>query len=246
MAEANPFRYRGYYYDRETGFYYLQSRYYDPATGRFLNADGYVNANGDIIGFNMYAYCGNNPVNRIDHKGEFSITLGLLFRVVAVAVCALAVAVLYPVVKETVEVVYKEVSDAVDKIEKAIQDENDNHPGEYYVYVLVNKKKEVEYVGRTKNPKARAEKHKNSDKTGGLEMVILYGGLTWSEARGLEQVEMIHYHTLNAARDVKKGFGRNWINGIRLSHPHRSAFFKAAYDYLYNDFTDFWYNLIGQ
>ena len=38
----NPFRYRGYYYDNETGFYYLQSRYYDPSTGRFINADGYV------------------------------------------------------------------------------------------------------------------------------------------------------------------------------------------------------------
>ena len=59
----NPFRYRGYYYDTESGFYYLQSRYYDPTTGRFLNADGYVNANGDLQGFNMYAYCSNNSVN---------------------------------------------------------------------------------------------------------------------------------------------------------------------------------------
>jgi len=66
----NPFRYRGYYYDRETGFYYLQSRYYDPATGRFINADGYVNANGDLQGYNMYAYCSNNPVMCVDPTGE--------------------------------------------------------------------------------------------------------------------------------------------------------------------------------
>ena len=66
----NPFRYRGYYYDTETGFYYLNSRYYDPNVGRFLNADGSVNANGDLIGFNMFAYCGNNPVARVDHLGE--------------------------------------------------------------------------------------------------------------------------------------------------------------------------------
>ena len=46
---GNPIRYRGYYYDFETDFYYLQSRYYDPAMGRFINADGYINANGDII-----------------------------------------------------------------------------------------------------------------------------------------------------------------------------------------------------
>ena len=48
-AQYNPFRYRGYYYDTELGFYYLNSRYYDPETGRFLNADKFVNANGDIV-----------------------------------------------------------------------------------------------------------------------------------------------------------------------------------------------------
>ena len=65
----NPFRYRGYYYDTETGLYYLQSRYYNPAWGRFLNADGYVNANGDILGYNAYSYCSNNPVDYKDAVG---------------------------------------------------------------------------------------------------------------------------------------------------------------------------------
>ena len=69
VRSYNPFRYRGYYYDTETGLYYLQSRYYNPAWGRFLNADGYVNANGDLIGFNMYAYCSNNPVMGYDPSG---------------------------------------------------------------------------------------------------------------------------------------------------------------------------------
>ena len=68
----NPFRYRGYYYDTETGLYYLQSRYYNPEWGRFLNADGYVNANGDLIGFNMYAYCSNNPVRYADKTGSIA------------------------------------------------------------------------------------------------------------------------------------------------------------------------------
>ena len=70
MAGVNPLRYRGYYRDSETGFYYLQSRYYDPANRRFINADRYVNANGDLIGFNMYAYCSNNPVMFTDPSGE--------------------------------------------------------------------------------------------------------------------------------------------------------------------------------
>ena len=69
-AVYNPFRYRGYYYDTETGLYYLQSRYYNPAWGRFLNADGYINANGDLTGYNMYAYCSNNPIMYVDPTGQ--------------------------------------------------------------------------------------------------------------------------------------------------------------------------------
>ena len=70
IANINPFRYRGYYYDTETGFYYLQSRYYDPVVGRFLNSDVAIGANGGIIGYNLFAYCNNNPVIHIDSLGQ--------------------------------------------------------------------------------------------------------------------------------------------------------------------------------
>ena len=59
MAEINPIRYRGYYFDQETGLYYLQSRYYDPEVGRFINADGLASTGQGILGCNMFAYCGN-------------------------------------------------------------------------------------------------------------------------------------------------------------------------------------------
>lgn len=71
IGNINPFRYRGYYYDTETGFYYLQTRYYDPRTGRFINADAlsYLGADGELHGYNLYTYCGNNPVMRADPTG---------------------------------------------------------------------------------------------------------------------------------------------------------------------------------
>ena len=71
MANINPLRYRGYYYDTETGFYYLQSRYYDPTVCRFINADSYASTGQDFLGFNMFAYCGNSPINNVDYTGKF-------------------------------------------------------------------------------------------------------------------------------------------------------------------------------
>ena len=76
VAEANPLRYRGYYYDAETGFYYLQSRYYDPEIGRFINADSYASTDATgLLSTNMFAYCENDPVNRSDPSGEFFDTV---------------------------------------------------------------------------------------------------------------------------------------------------------------------------
>ena len=69
LATSNPIRYRGYYFDTETSLYYLQSRYYDPAVGRFINADGVVSAGQGILSYNMFAYCKNNPVCGMDSSG---------------------------------------------------------------------------------------------------------------------------------------------------------------------------------
>ena len=69
IGSINPFRYRGYVYDSETGLYYLKSRYYDPETGRFINADVYCDTMSSIFGTNMFTYCNNNPVNQVDPEG---------------------------------------------------------------------------------------------------------------------------------------------------------------------------------
>lgn len=73
IAELNPFRYRGYYYDIETSLYYLNSRYYDPETGRFINADdlSVLTEGKDIFnGLNLFIYCGNNPIMNTDETGD--------------------------------------------------------------------------------------------------------------------------------------------------------------------------------
>ena len=75
VGTINPFRYKSYYYDSETRLYYLQSRYYDPQVGRFLNADStdFLGATQTLLSYNLFAYCENDSVNSDDIIGVFSI-----------------------------------------------------------------------------------------------------------------------------------------------------------------------------
>ena len=94
MAEVNPIRYRGYYYDSETELYYLQSRYYDAEVGRFLNADEQINSG--LLGINVFIYCENNPVLYIDPSGckgyidlfNFRDIMGFMFEQAVIACMA--------------------------------------------------------------------------------------------------------------------------------------------------------------
>ncbi len=95
LGNDNPLRYRGYVYDEETGLYYLQSRYYNPQLGRFINADdpGYLGSNG-ILSYNLYGYCGNNPIMGYDPTGTWD--WGTAFSglgLIATGVAALSVAI---------------------------------------------------------------------------------------------------------------------------------------------------------
>ena len=73
LGTLNPLTYRGYVYDHDTGLYYLQSRYYNPAIRQFINADAFVSTGQGIMGYNMFAYCLNNPVCFADPTGTYSI-----------------------------------------------------------------------------------------------------------------------------------------------------------------------------
>ena len=81
LGYFNPFRYRGYIYDEETGMYYLRSRYYNPEFGRFINADAYsVPAQfcETLTNKNLYAYCNNNPIYQVDSSGLFGLFAGMV------------------------------------------------------------------------------------------------------------------------------------------------------------------------
>ena len=98
LGKLNPFRYRGYVYDAETGLYYLQSRYYNPETGRFINADNSIsNSFESVHGYNLFAYCFNNPVNMNDSSGSWPKWLEKVAKVVAVAAVVVTAAIVVAV-----------------------------------------------------------------------------------------------------------------------------------------------------
>ena len=105
IAEANPLRYRGYYYDNETGYYYLQSRYYNPEICRFINSDVIeisIISKDLAYGINLYSYSSNNPINSVDYLGLlaetiFGIPIGL-FALAVFSGLAFVFIILYAVV----------------------------------------------------------------------------------------------------------------------------------------------------
>jgi len=87
IGNVNPFRYRGYYFDTNTGLYYLKSRFYDPETGRFLNADSIDYLEPDTVnGLNLYAYCGNNPIMNVDPSGHILISAIIIGAIIGAAI----------------------------------------------------------------------------------------------------------------------------------------------------------------
>ena len=95
ILTKNPFRYRGYYYDAETGFYYLNARYYDPEIRRFISADDQIAGIGEsVIGYNLFAYCNNNPVGYADYDGHMSSRTKEILKNIAIGAGVVAIGAL--------------------------------------------------------------------------------------------------------------------------------------------------------
>lgn len=121
IGDLNPLRYRGYYYDAETGFYYLQSRYYDPAICRFINADGLFTDG--FVGSNLFTYCVNDPVNTVDPTGNFAITATVALITFGIALVATAFAVgisSSPGFQEAVEGLCESVGSVAEQIKEKL------------------------------------------------------------------------------------------------------------------------------
>ncbi len=198
IGQQNPYRYRGYRYDSETGLYYLQSRYYNPQWGRFLNADSIVASQGSIFGVNFFQYCKNNAVLHFDENGESEyqlkrFTIGQILGILAILSLA----------------AQNQIADAF----KEFVNNSKVRPGEYKgysLYVLHNPGKvtEVRYVGITNSPKRRSLEHQRNPDKVGLEMKVVKTGMSKGEARLAEQALVSTYtlsNLLNRRREIARG-----------------------------------------
>ena len=243
IGTKNPFRYRGYYYDTETGLYYLNSRYYDPQVGRFLNADGLVSTGQGLLGSNMFAYCGNNPVMFSDSSGLAQV--GILERNKNMASAGGEMLFLIPAAIGILGALGDELSSAWDSLSDTVADatstvkeavEERYESREHYVYVLKDDQEEVQYVGRTISPVEREQAHKKDKYRKDLHMEIVARNLTLNEARALEEAGMIYFHTIHRDREYKRN---NQINGVAPKFWERfKVYAKGTLDYADNKLTD--------
>ena len=216
LAEINPLRYRGYYYDNETGFYYLQSRYYDPANRRFISADVYASTGQGFVGTNMFAYCVNNPVFLTDEDGNFAIAIGIGAAVEAicggVAAAGLGIVLLGELERsskanrEAMREAVKAKVDSMIAADSCVPEPEPRNNSVYVLYDTQNGKNIVKYVGRTNNPERRLSEHRRpGNPKRNYRMKVIVTGLTKSEAMVTEQV-LISAYTLkyldNARREI--------------------------------------------
>ena len=207
IGNINPYRYKGYRYDNETGLYYLQSRYYNPEFGRFINADALLSTGDTVLSHNMYMYCNNNPINMEDGSGEFA--LSAIFGGTAIAALAKAVAATVATFAGLA---------AADKVATEVKKSTKKEKKNNTVYRLRNKTtKKVEYVGRTVNITARKNYHKTTKPNHEFEVIAT--NLTRKEARGLEQIYIIEYSTKNYL---------NKINGISPKNKKLELYMEAG------------------
>lgn len=238
IALINPFRYRNYYFDDETQWYYLENRYYNPKWGgRFLNADDVIGTSQTWNAYNLYCYVNNNFVNATDKSGNFyelvmSNPYILCGIILLAGLASLASRVSNVSIDISIPDIPKNYSDTPKKETK--KNKRDKDSKTCTVYKLVDSKNEVKYVGRTYDVNARKAAHmKNKE---GLELKVIEENLDYYECRGYEQYYIYYYKTLH---DYKKEGDEyvysNKINGIGPNNKNKYEYFNRAMHRLYGE-----------
>ena len=241
VGAKNPYRYRGYRYDTESGLYYLQSRYYDPSIKRFISADIFVSTGQGFSGNNVYAYCGNQPINRSDSGGMFwetafdVVSLGFsIWEVVqnpkdpwAWAGLVGDAIDLLPIVTgvgETTRAIRtaNNLAETADNAADAIK--GGSKALDNVVYLSKNADGAVQYVGITNNLARREAEHLASK---GIQIRELMTGLSRADARSVEQA-LIEIHGLGK----NGGTLLNKINSISQKNPIYAESLQKGYELL--------------
>ena len=115
IANINPYRYRSYYYDKETNLYYLNSRYYSPTFGRFINADAEFGRDYEFITYNLFVYSNNNPISCVDFDGNFAIALPTAVTILKYAIGIVAT---YCITKSVAPTLKSATGDIISKVER--------------------------------------------------------------------------------------------------------------------------------
>ena len=237
----------------ETGLYYLQSRYYDPALCRFLNADGLASTGQGILGSNMFAYCGNEPVSGVDSTGTMMVSTLEQYRwdgsdlmggagggggIILLGLAALisnaieAAGNAFYQAKETAK-------NCVSKVETALETAKNRNGRLYAVYFMMDSDGIVRYVGRVvqENLEQRTSFHK---RTKGLKDFYFINNLTWDQARGAEEAGMLYFHTIHRGIPYN-----NQIHGISKSNKNYQIYMDAINRYANNKFEELIYHIFN-
>ena len=266
LADVNPLRYRGYVFDSETQFYYLQSRYYDPEIGRFLNADVYASTGQGVLGNNMFAYCGNNPVNYLDPAGTDLIYLSdyviyclcgaladlivainsikvsietalasMAVPIICFAAAAVAVIAIVQLIDELQDLcVMAEEVVAWAEAQVSAKTYSTSQLSNYTVYAIARKGTvKIEYVGITKSYDSRNYYHQRRPNANypveDYEMVPIATGLTYKDARALEQT-LITAYTLDCLDNMINSIAKGKFNKFADEFNRMNSLISCYFD----------------
>ena len=224
LGTVNPFRYRGYVYDEETGLYYLRSRYYNPEWKRFINADDLVGKIGTLLCHNQYSYCGNSPILYSDQNGH-AFAIGIFdFDSVAVPLWGI-----FNSWRETTSRFFTDVYQKIKENNKqrellrkaiiaTVEARIDNLlPHDNSIYLLKDSAGKVRYVGRSNNPSRRWAQHQRDSRHPervNYEMVVVSTGLTVRQAK-VEEQTLISVYSLEALDNARREIAVLNLAGFR-------------------------------